>query len=485
LPGNNAAVTAGYIAFHAAERPDAVAIIDNGRSITYPELARDIRKFTHALRALGLPPGSKAAIDCDNAYCHWLLRLAFEHLRVVTAPVRLHDNANVPLLVRDFDVVLSGNRFQASAIRHHPITTDWLQSVLDSGTEDQEPPPLPRPDDPIRIVLTSGTTGAPKRLLYTRRIHEASIARVLWFTGLTQRSRYLLALSAAVSGPTACIRAGGTVVIEETKTLAEAIAAHGVTHATMPPLTLKRLLNELPESFTKPADLTILSFGAPISHALREKALARLAVDVCDIYASNEVDSISCIRGRAEIGTIFPGVRVEIVDEHDRPLPFGKAGQIRARTDCMLNGYMDFPQAAERTFKDGWFYAGDLGILHDAHRLQVIGRSDDILNIGWRKIAPDAIEEMVLRAIDASDVGVCSVRNADGIEEICIVVSNPRDSDQELLRRITDAFRDFEFGRFHIMKVPGIPRTPSGKLQRKALKDIVEVTVQAQLRRLK
>jgi acyl-coenzyme A synthetase/AMP-(fatty) acid ligase len=316
-------------------------------------------------------------------------------------------------------------------------------------------------------------------LLYTRHIHEAHIARVLWLAEFTRRSRYLLALPSAVSGPAACVRAGGTVIIEGRMSTADAIAHHGITRTTMPPLALKQLLDELPKDFAKPADFVIWSFGAPISRALREKALAQLVTDLCDIYASNEADSISAIRGKAEISTIWPGARVQAVDEHDRPLPFGQAGRIRVQTNCMVTGYMDFPEAAGDVFKDGWFYAGDVGILHDAHRLQVLGRSDDVLNIGWLKIAPEVIEELVIRLGDVADVGVCSVPNRDGIEEVCIAVAGQRSSDDDLLRGITEALRRFQLGRFNVIKVSAVPRTPNGKLQRKALKDIVAAAVHA------
>jgi acyl-CoA synthetase (AMP-forming)/AMP-acid ligase II len=154
----------------------------------------------------------------------------------------------------------------------------------------------------------------------------------------------------------------------------------------------------------------------------------------------------------------------------DRPLPFGQAGQIRVRTDCMVDGYLDDPEALGRIFKDGWFYSGDVGILHDAHRLQVLGRGDDVLTIGWRKIAPEVIEDLVLKLGDVADVGACAVPDRDGIDELCIAVAGQRSADEALLRRITEAFRGLQLGRFKVVKVASLPRTPNGKLQRKALK---------------
>ncbi|HKX08203.1 MAG TPA: class I adenylate-forming enzyme family protein [Stellaceae bacterium] len=471
-------MTQEYIDFHAAERPDDAAIIDNGRSIPYAEFARDIRKVIRALRALELPRGAKAAIDRGSPYFDWLLRLAFEQLRIVTVTVGIPDTPDALTLVRDFDIVLSHKSLPAGgAPRTHLVPTAWLRDVLANGEEDAEPALETQPDDPIRIVLTSGTTGRPKTLLYTRRVHDASINKTLWFGGFTARSRYLLALHQTVAGPTACIRAGGTVVIEERIPQAEAIATHGITHTTLPPFTLKRILDDLPPDFAKPADLTILSFGAGISKALRERALARLATDVCDMYSANEVGWVSSISGTAEIGTIWPSVRVEVVDAHDRPLPFGEVGEIRVQTDYMLHAYLDYPEAQGRIFKDGWFYPGDVGILHEPGRLEVIGRSNDVLNIGWRKVAPEVIEDMVREAVEVTDVGAVSIPNADGIEEVCVAVVRPSVGDEELLRRVTATFRGTQLGRVHVIRVPAIPRTPNGKLQRKVLKDTVSQAI--------
>src|ERR1700730_17826377 len=78
------ATTADYIAFHAAERPDAVALIDNGRAISYAEMSRDVGKFTAALREFRLAPPSRAAIGCESVYVHWLLLAACERLGIAS-----------------------------------------------------------------------------------------------------------------------------------------------------------------------------------------------------------------------------------------------------------------------------------------------------------------------------------------------------------------------------------------------------------------
>ncbi|HKX08202.1 MAG TPA: fatty acid--CoA ligase family protein [Stellaceae bacterium] len=413
-------------------------------------------------------------VDYEDAYFNWLIRLAFERLGVVTATIPLPDSPGSVGLVRDFDIVLSSKSFApGTGPSCHRTTAEWWQGVLASTAEDEEPKPEKRPDDAIRIVLTSGTTGTPKRMLHTRHTHDTLIMKTMCFAGFTRSSRYLVVLPLAAGAPTACIRAGGTVVFSQQTPLANAITTHAITHTMIAPSILQRALDELPAGFAKPADLTVLSLGAALSRVLREKTLSRLATNVCDIYGSNEAGFVSLTWGTREFGTIWPGTRVEIVDDRDRPLPFGQVGHIRVQTDCMVHGYLDYPEAAGRIFKDGWFYAGDLGILHDEQRLQVIGRSDDVLNLGWRKIAPELIEGQIVKTAQVGDVGVCSVQNADGIEELCIAVSSPRDNDEVLLQRITQMFRGLQLGQFRVIKVASIPRTATGKIQRDLLKEIV------------
>jgi len=89
---------------------------------------------------------------------------------------------------------------------------------------------------------------------------------------------------------------------------------------------------------------------------------------------------------------------------------------------------------------------------------------------------------VVINLGDVADACVCGVPNRDGIEEVCVAVAGQRCSDEKLLQRITEAFRDFQFGQFHVIKMSAIPRTANGKLRRKVLKGIVAARMQAQSR---
>jgi len=463
-------MTAEYVAFHAAARPNAVAFIINGREISYGKFARDIQKVTWALREFELPRGAKVAIGLgDKIYFRWLLRLAFERLCVVTFD-RL-ENLTSPGFVGDFDLVLTQQKIDAEIVkRQFQITPEWLNALLAGPDRNEQPLPIQGPDDPVRVLFTSGTTGTPKKLLYSRRVHEGSVRAMMWFGNFTRESRHM-DMSGVVAPPTACIRAGGTLVFDNQMMVPEVIASRFITHISLSPIKLRQLLDILPNVFAKPAAMKILSSGAALSRGLRRQADVRLATEVRDTYGSNEAGYVSSISDDTEWGAVWPGVQIEIVDERHKPIPFGEVGQIRVKTDRMVQGYLDDPEATGRIFKDGWFYARDLGILQSSHRLQVIGRSDDVLNISGHKISPHEVEDWLIKFLDVGDAGVCSIHNADGIEEIVIVVSGARAGEQELLERIEPALNGLPVGKINILKVDRIPRNANGKIQRNLLKD--------------
>src|SRR5579859_5968873 len=156
------AATADYIAFHAAERPDAVAIVDRGREIAYAQFHRDLGRFVGAVGELGLARGRAVAVAWGELYPHWLLLLAPE--------------------------------------RHHALTPEWLARVFARAEAELPVAAAGHPDDPLRIVRTSGTTGEPKRLLLTRRMCEAWLERRIWSLGLTRTSRTLVNMPFTVTG---------------------------------------------------------------------------------------------------------------------------------------------------------------------------------------------------------------------------------------------------------------------------------------------
>jgi 2,3-dihydroxybenzoate-AMP ligase len=473
-------MTADYVAYHAADRPDAVAVIHDGRTISFAQFREDIRRAMRAVRELGPSRGGSIAVGADNLYLHWLLLLACEQLGIAAASFLSGDALNCIPLLASVDLAVAEPECPIPAAkRRHALTRPWIQGVLARANEGEEPALPKTPDDPVRIVQTSGTTGANKRFLITRRMHDSLNVQWRWVFGLDHRCRYLQTLPLVVRATydlgSACLRSGGTLVLESRMGTIEALTAHSITHAILLPVQLGGTMDHLAPDFAKPRELTIVSFGAAVSPTLREKVTARLATSLCDLYGTVEVAAVSTIwRPDTDgFGTLLPQVQAEAVDDRDEPVPLGEMGRIRLKAAGMSEGYIDDPETTARLFRDGWFYPGDVGVIRPGRQLKIFGRADDLLNIGGQKFLPAVLEAWLLGQETAGDVGVCSLPNADGIEELCIAVAHVGHDDEELMSRIQHALRHVQVGRFHVVRLDRIPRFENGKLRRKLLREEV------------
>ena len=411
------AATAAFVTYHADQRPASVAVIEDGREITYAEFHRDLGRITAAVRDFGLQPGNIVAIEWTAFYHHFQLVLAFETLGVVTASFDRGDIKTVQPLLKFVDLVIgSPGIAPKGAKRVHDLTGKWIEAALAGQAKDNEVAVYMRPDTPLRIGHTSGTTGAQKWKVSTAGNQDFWIRKRIERSGYAAQSRYMINLSFSVqsiySNATACLRCGGTCIMPPGGNPAQALTDYEATHVTLLPVTLMTLLDTLPEGYVKPPNLTLLMIGAPVPKALRKRALDRLAVNLVDGYGTNETGPI-CTMNADGTGTVLPGVRVEVVDDQDRPV-MGQPGRVRIKSDGCIDGYLDDPETTARMFRDGWFYPGDRGVMEDADTLKLIGRADDILNIRGLKIAPHRIEEVLMEGLPVKDVGVTALPDPDG-----------------------------------------------------------------------
>jgi acyl-coenzyme A synthetase/AMP-(fatty) acid ligase len=473
-------MTPDYVAYHAAERPESVALVNDGRTVTYAELDRDTQKFAAAIHELGVVPGQFVAIGCDDLHVNVLLLLACERLGLAAASLASREGPSAPGLLARMDLVISERPFPGAAVRgSQTITPAWVESVLARDAVDPLPPAPRDPEDIVRIGRTSGTTGSARQLAFNRRQRDARVEGQVWGARLTRHSRCLVTLPFGVNSSyvlaLGALRSGAALILDNKIDVAELIARHGITHMMLLPLHLRTILDGLPAGFEKPADLTIITIGAPLSEPLRAEAMARLASRICDLYGAQEAGNIAwrTSAGTGGIATLWPDVRAEVVDDADRPLPIGETGRLRVRTRYMVQGYLGDPEATRRMFRNGWFYPGDLAVLPTPARLQLVGRGDELLNLGGTKIPPAGLEELVQRTLEAKDAGVCTVRNSDGIDQLFIAVVECAVADQEMLSRLREVLQPMQIGRFCVMRLPQLPRNAAGKLRRDELKSLM------------
>ncbi len=468
--------TKDYIAYHAALNPSDIAVIDNDTKVTYAEFDRHLDRFLHAVRNFELEVGDSVAVQWTSLYPHWLLLLAFETLGIVTFSYTSAVAGEYQDMLGAVDLVIcSEGQIPPSASRVHLISKSWFDDVLAHEPEKDCQRPKLSLDAPMYIYFGSGTTGDAKRMVLVARVHENRIFSNQIKVGYNKHSRFLVwptfALQTIYTFATACIRMGGTCIYENTKNIAQTISRNDVTHINVVPSVLTNMLNSLPNNYVKPKNLTVFTYGGPVSGELRKRANSDLEANLIENYSTNEVFPI-CTINPDGIGIVFPGVQLEVVDDMHHPL-MGQPGRVRVKSGGCINGYEDDPGATAKMFRDGWFYPGDVGVLLGPRSLKLLGRADDLINIGGVKINPVHIEEQLRRVISAEDFCVTGLRNADGLEQLCIALVLDSATSLEAMREIIAPVCSAQLGAFALVRVQSIPRTSTGKAQREKLKSLI------------
>jgi acyl-CoA synthetase (AMP-forming)/AMP-acid ligase II len=255
--------------------------------------------------------------------------------------------------------------------------------------------------------------------------------------------------------------------------------AHPPTWFTASPtphqLVLARLQEDRPEGSER------LRFVRSCSSALSPAQMAlmeqRFGVPVLEAYgmteashqmASNPLPPERRLAGSVGRGT---GVDIAVFDDAGKPVPIGASGEVVIRGPNVMHGYEDNPQANAGAFVNGWFRTGDVGTLDEAGYLRLIGRIKELINRGGEKIAPREIDEVLESHPAVKEAVAFGVPHPTWGEEVAaaVVLSAPA-TEKELLAFSRRRLADFKVPK-RLYIVDSIPRTPTGKVQRRFVSD--------------
>ena len=469
-----APATADFLEYHAATSPRGVALFNNGRYFTYGEFYRDLNLFTRELGKLGLAPRSNVAVGCADFYLHWLLVLACESLGFTTGSFLAHEGSDAAALLNHVDLVLCEAEIPGCKYkRWHRVTQEWVNAVFsEKNHESIHRTPMNR-NETLRIRRSSGSTGDKKLMIVSRGAEEARFQDYHFIRGFSKSSRLLATTTFTVgliyTHANGCLRAGGTIIYDPQPSVIEAIEKHQPSHVWLLPHRLMQVLESLPEHYVKPPNLTVMTGSAPLPKELAQRS-ARLATSIVNCYSLNECGIIAILNDEG-ICTVCPGVEVEIIDEDGMPAAFGAIGRIRTRTNGMFDGYLG--QAAS-PFRDGWYHTDDYGTFVGHRQMKIVGRVDEMLNIGGIKIAPATIEDGLLKSAVIKDAAVTSATNAKGTDDLWVAIVLDDFANLETAKAdIGKLVRERAWGFASIAVLEEIPRTKEGKIQRHKLKAII------------
>jgi long-chain acyl-CoA synthetase len=256
---------------------------------------------------------------------------------------------------------------------------------------------------------------------------------------------------------------------------------HRVQISAVVPSMLQLMLAQPLEEYDL-SSLRYLACGAaPLPRDVVDALARRLPhVQVREGYGLTETSALVSTNppGRIRIGSVglpVPGVVLRIVDEEERELPPGEVGEICCRSPFLMQGYWRAPELTAAALRGGWFHTGDLGYVDEDGYLYVVDRKKDLIIRGGFNVFPRDVEDALLEHPAVALAAVVGRPDERYGEEVVAFVSVRNGSDvtpDDLVAYAKERIGGYKYPR-EVRIVPDVPLTPVGKVDRKALRELV------------
>lgn len=461
-------------------RPDAPAIITHDRVFTYLVLDRSVARLAQAFIAEGIKPGESVGVSMGQTPLHCATLLALAHIGAVSVPL----HPMLPLITRTSIVEKYQVSFVLSGKESYRIAGLPFFNPTETNTRHISPEPDPPihpvdADTPFRITLSSGTTGDPKGVMYSHAYMLDRIHKSIY--DFTPRSRIMVM---DFNFPIGFVFAfgmfvtGGAVVIPKSSSpgdLVHTIKAHSVTHCLLSPVQAGTMIPLLDgEGIQFPALVHLRIVGATPTPKLLQTLRSRFSPNLFVPYGSTEIGVIAMATPEileqhpASSGKVSSWVSVEVVDDHDAPLPPGVSGRLRIKAEGMPESYYNDEARTRQYFRSGWFYPGDRGRLDAEGLLFLEGRDDDLLNIGGLKINPHDVETILVQHPAVKDAVAFRLEVGNGRQVLAAAIIPERPlSAKQLTSYCATNLGPLAPRRFFQLRE--FPRNSNGKVLRKQL----------------
>jgi long-chain acyl-CoA synthetase len=469
--------------------PDRQATISPHLSLTYEQLLARAAQTARELRSRNVAAGMNVGICLRDTTESLVLMIALWMLGATAVPMDFRTNAAERTWVaRDFNLaaIAEDRKVPTSGYESIFINPSWAEVIAK-----HEGAPIwtcGKEVAPAFISLTSGTTGRPKGIVID---HERMLLRSMFDPSEKLAGPLLnplpLSFSASRTYSFGALLQGVTLycypVLFSAEQLAETILAGEAKSLCAVP-TMIRNFFELFGDIPAPASLrldALYCFGAPMAPAEKLKAKLTVCDNFIQVYGATTCGRISVLSGadleqRPEtLGHVLPHIVLQVVDENDDVVAHGQSGNIRLRSPGMARSiYGIATTGAGDSFKGGWAYPGDIGMIDENGFLHLQGRTSDLIIRGGVNVHPSEVEVVVAECEGVKDVAVVGfTKLPEGEEVAAFVVPSGNLTEAALLAHCRARLAPDKRPRRFIF-VPELPRNPNGKISRAKLRQRLE-----------
>lgn len=345
-----------------------------------------------------------------------------------------------------------------------------------------------KPDQPINIQFTSGTTGSPKGATLSHRNIVNNGANVIARMGFTATDRLCIPVPlyhcfGMVMGVLGCASLGATMVFPgeafEPESTLRAIQDEQCAGVYAVPTMFVAMLESPAFTDFEPGVLrTGIMAGAPCPIEVMKQIMADMNMNEVTIaYGMTETSPVSFQshtddpfeKRVSTVGRVHPGVEVKVIDEHGETCPVASSGELCTRGYSVMKGYWgDDEKTAESIDSDGWMRTGDLAVIDHEGYCSIVGRLKDMVIRGGENLYPREIEEYLYTHPAVQQVQVFGVPDEKYGEELCAWVVCK--GDQTLTQEEMQSYCKGQIAHHKIPRyvhfVEELPMTVTGKPQK-------------------
>ena len=491
----------------AARLPDRRAITFKERAITFGEFEELSNRLANGLASLGIESGDRVGLYLPNSPEYQIAFYAISTLGAIACPMnpsyrereityQLTDSGARALITHaSLWPVVDASRQHAPALERIIMVGGGAGAAAVSYEDVIDSSPAPpstrvQPDQLLALPYSSGTTGLPKGVMLTHRILVCNQAQYLDSSGITAADAFPLFLPLShiygVMLMNAALGSGAHQALMERfdlETLVALIQTHRATVVHLVPPVLLALANAPGLDRSQFSTLRyMLSAAAPMAPDVARRVQERLGVRVIQAYGLTETGPASHHspldpnRMRLEsVGLVMADTEQRVVDLEtgERVLNPGEIGEIVIRGPQIMAGYWNGAEETARALRDGWLHSGDIGWVDADGYTFIVDRKKEMIKCRAFSIAPAELEAALLEHPDIVDCGVVGIADAEAgeVPGAFVVARKGCTLDEAAL---TQFFSTRLAGykmirRWHL--VDAIPRTPSGKILRRMLKE--------------
>lgn len=491
---------------HCADQdPGKTLYIYNGEEIKAEVIREKAHRLSHALRSLGILPGSRVLLMMPNSPEYMIAYYAILMTGTIVVPVNVMlREREIHFLMEDCearaiiaDARSSRDVLNAAAslgtLRHvilnsaDPIPDTLKLADLIESHDPADAVAEVAPHDTAVILYTAGSTGYPKgaELSHRALLGNARIGVNLLRVRSKDRVLGVLPFTHAF-GQTAVMNVAlascATVILLEefdaVRTM-QAVQDFKVTLFVATP-SMYRLILIDPQAcrFDFSSVRYCISGGSALKPELLHSFEEQFSTVIFEGYGLCETTAIATFnhlhreRRPGSIGTPVETVEIKLVDGDGNPVSAGKVGEIAVRSDFLMKGYLHHPEATREVLRDGWFYTGDMARQDENGFFYIIDRKTDMIVKGGFNIYPVEIEQLLLDHPSIKEAAVIGVPDDVQGEEIkaCIVLhENAELTAAQLADYCHQHLARYKCPRF-IRFYQQLPRNPMGRISKSKLR---------------